>query len=172
MESPTEANTFQKLTEEEEKKPLSRRASKFELSLKSNPSQTSLRTGSADVVNTENLTFEQVWSIPSLRQSLKIFAAQSLAEENIMFIEDVLDLKQNNLIARVPRIYREYISDNSPFEVNITSTVKRTISGQFASVSYDIDIFDDAVDELAALIKSNIFDKYIQNQNTSRMSIV
>jgi len=119
----------------------------------------------------EKASLEEIWLDESLHRSLKVFATAKFAEENILFLEEVLEMKTKNDMPRIKKIYSDYIAPNSEMEVNLISNTKKDISEKIKTEELDLSVFDEAIDELSKLIREGILNDFISNY-IANMSLV
>eukprot|EP00160_Parvularia_atlantis_P006187 Unigene1537_Nuclearia_a/m.4782 Unigene1537_Nuclearia_a/g.4782 ORF Unigene1537_Nuclearia_a/g.4782 Unigene1537_Nuclearia_a/m.4782 type:complete len:602 (-) Unigene1537_Nuclearia_a:107-1912(-) len=95
------------------------------------------------------------------RSALRAFAANDFAEENVAFVEEVLEMKQLNDGPRVRDLYAEYIRNGSPLQVNIEGNTRAEITRRIVDDKYNgTDVFDAALREILLLLATNTFPKF------------
>ncbi|KAJ3435608.1 hypothetical protein M0812_19350 [Anaeramoeba flamelloides] len=95
-------------------------------------------------------SMDQLLAIPKCIDYFKEFLCQRLNQENIMFFQDVKNLKNSmpstKQLAKVSKkIFKKYIEPESVFEINIISTMRKEIIKNIHEKNYSINMFDSAV---------------------------
>ncbi|KAJ3428014.1 hypothetical protein M0812_25645 [Anaeramoeba flamelloides] len=122
------------------------------------PSKRSTLTQSKTMVKIEQKesdieikSMDQLLAIPKGIDYFKEFLCQRLNQENIMFFQDVKNLKNSmpstKQLAKVSKkIFKKYIEPESVFEINIISEMRKDIIKNIDEKNYSISMFDSAVD--------------------------
>ncbi|KAJ3451599.1 electron carrier/ protein disulfide oxidoreductase [Anaeramoeba flamelloides] len=99
--------------------------------------------------NNEITSLEQLLAIPTGVDYFKEFLCQGLNQENIMFFQEVKNLKNScpnlkQLEKASKRIFEKFIKPESLFEINIISEMRKEIIKNIQEKNYSLNMFDEA----------------------------
>ncbi|KAJ6235009.1 hypothetical protein M0813_28988 [Anaeramoeba flamelloides] len=105
-------------------------------------------------------SLEQLLSIPKGVDYFKEFLCQELNQENIMFFQEVKNLKNScpnlkQLAKASKRIFEKFIKPESLFEINIISKMRKEIIKSIQKKNYSLNMFDKAQEVVFDLMNLN-----------------
>jgi len=83
----------------------------------------------------------------------------------------VLKMKQDGAPERIVEIYEEFIEPSSPMEVNIDSATRQVIIDKVKAKTFDLGIFDGAIDELVLLIHESVLSQFLTAQAGKKSAV-
>ncbi|KAJ3435003.1 leucine-rich repeat isoform f [Anaeramoeba flamelloides] len=116
------------------------------------------------------ISFEQIIKEQSFLEFFHLFLQKEFAEENLMFYKVVTELKQidteNTQLIKtaVQKIFDNYISTNSQYEINIEYNVRNEIIQKIKKLdSIDQGLFDKAMIQIFEMLKTDSYPKFIKS---------
>ena len=83
----------------------------------------------------------------------------------------VLRMKQDGAQEKVIEIYEEFIEPRSPMEINVEAATRRLIIDKVIAKTFDLGVFDDAIDEVAFLVYESIVAQFLAMQLRKKGSL-
>jgi len=104
--------------------------------------------------------------ILSSREQLEAFhdfTASLFCEENLLFLEEVIDMKRQRRSSAIGPIFSKYIREDSPLQVNIDAQLQADIAIKFRnskSAPQELTVFDVAFSHVAEIIERDSVMKF------------
>lgn len=111
-------------------------------------------------------SFKAILENPITLVYYKSFLDKRLCSENLRFwivINNYHEKFENINPDYAMKIYKKYIEDGSEYEVNVSASQKRKIKDLLDKNKINIDIFDEAQNEIFKLMITNDFDKFVHS---------
>ena len=104
---------------------------------------------------------QEIFESKKQLEALLEFAANSFCEENVLFLQEVLEMKQEKKLEVAESIIDKYIRPESPSQVNIDSDMQAHILDKFKKQHRaDAEIFDEAFKAIAEMVERDTMAKF------------
>lgn len=108
-------------------------------------------------------------TLATRRNAFLDFVSSTFCEENVLFLEEVMEMRRRKDSAAIGPIYHKYIQDGSPLQVNIDFSLKSSIAQKVsqrpaAFTEEDLGVFDGAFEHVAKMVERDTVSKF-QNAN-------
>lgn len=138
------------------------------------------RKGTVNPLDQTSAIYTSILTDPITRTCLFYHMIELHQQENLLFWEDITRFKtiaksadSSQLLEYCQRIQNRYISDSSPYQINIAHDLRNSIESRIDSGDVDADIFDAAYDEIANLIRQNCCSSFLlsKHANTAKQML-
>jgi len=110
---------------------------------------------------------QHIFESGSKLQELKDFAARSFCEENVLFLEEVLEMKRTRSVSEIESILNRYIRPDSPCQVNIDHNIaqnamlafKQMKIGKQQQRQVNFGLFQEAFQHVAKIVQNDTLPK-------------
>ena len=104
-------------------------------------------------------------TLATRRNAFLDFVSSTFCEENVLFLEEVMEMRRCRNSAAIGPIYHKYIQDGSPLQVNIDFSLKSSIAQKVSQrpadfTEEDLDVFDGAFDHVAKMVERDTVSKF------------
>jgi len=89
---------------------------------------------------------QEIIANKTLLESFHDFTSYLFCEENLLFLEEVMDMKRSKSTTNVVSIFSRYLKEDSPLQVNIDASLQAPIASKFerGKTPSELSIFDGA----------------------------
>ena len=106
----------------------------------------------------------RIFSSRELLDAFHDFTSSLYCEENLLFLEEVMDMKRQRRTSAIGSIFSKYIREDSPLQVNIDAQLQADIAGKFRNSKafpvLELSVFDSAFTHVAELIERDSVVKF------------
>jgi PAS domain-containing protein len=133
-----------------------------------------VRKHETEVMNMiEYVRFDAQFLVESFRRQLLQFCRNEKSDENILFLEALLQYKKKNVSDRVEMqrvIYEKYIKASAPKQLNINQELAATVGMKLIKSVGDIDLFKDVEQAVKVLVVTDAYPRFLKEQEETSMS--
>jgi len=109
---------------------------------------------------------QEIFDSRSMLESFHDFTANLFCEENLLFLEDVIQMKRSGSASQLQPIFSKYIKEASPLQVNVDGSLQAPIASKFerGAKPEDLTVFDGAFHHVAALVEQDSVRKFFERR--------
>jgi len=100
---------------------------------------------------------QEIFDSRSMLESFHDFTANLFCEENLLFLENVIQMKRSGSASQLQPIFFKYIKEASPLQVNVDGSLQAPIASKFerGAKPKPLTVFDGAFHHVAGLVEQD-----------------